>query len=100
MENRQIELYKQEILELTKFLREEWLDLRELIEESGLNTEELLLICYYEDQNDREFGVLFINENKILEFIVQNNELELKDITNIEGIENEIPQIKIASELL
>ncbi|SHH60050.1 hypothetical protein [Flavobacterium johnsoniae] len=100
MENRHIELYKQEILELTKFLREEWLDLRELIEESGLNTEELLLICYCEDENDREFGVLFINENKILEFIVQNNELELKDITNIEGIENEIPQIKIASELL
>ena len=100
MENRQIELYKQEILELTKLLNEEWLDLKELIKESNLDMHNLLLISYSEDENDKEFGVLFTNERKVIRFIVQDEKLQLEEITNHKEIETEFLQIKVARDFL
>jgi len=98
METKEIELYKEEILELTELLNEEWLDLKELIKESNLDMHNLLLISYCEDENDKEFGVLFTNERKVIRFIVQDEKLQLEDITNNKEIETEFPQIKVARD--
>ncbi|KAF2337741.1 hypothetical protein [Flavobacterium ginsenosidimutans] len=98
MDTKEIELYKEEILELTELLNEEWLDLKELIKESNLNIHNLLLISYCEDENDREFGVFFTKERKVIRFIVQDKKLQLEDITNNKEIEIEFPQIKVARD--
>lgn len=93
-----IELYKEEILELTELLRTEWLDLRDLLETAGLDTKNLFLISYYEDEEENEFGLLFTKEKKVIKFSIYKEKLNLEDITNIENTENEFPQIKVAKD--
>jgi len=44
MDSKEIRLYKEEILELTRLLNEKWLDLKEFIKESNLDVHNLLLI--------------------------------------------------------
>ncbi|WP_427872406.1 hypothetical protein [Flavobacterium sp. MMS24-S5] len=98
MDKKEIELYKEEIIELTELLNEEWLDLKQLIKESNLDAHNLLLISYFEDENEREFGVLFTNERKVIRFIVQDKKLQFEDITNSNKLELEYPQVKVARD--
>ncbi len=98
MDNKEIELYREEILELTELLKTEWLDLKELLQHSGLDPDNLFLISYCEDEKQNEFGVLFTNEKKVVQFEIYGGELILKDITGVEGFENEFPQIKVVKD--
>jgi len=98
MDNKEIELFKEEIFELTELLKEDWLDLRNLIEQSGLEVQNLFLISYTEDESESEYGVLFTDKREVIEFKVYDEKIELIDITNVIEKEKEFPQIKIAKD--
>ncbi len=99
MDIKEIELYKEEIWELTNLLRMELFDIKELLNESWLDVEKIFLIWYFEDEEETEYGIIFTNEI-IIQFEIYNKKVSLKDITDLEGIENEFPQIKVAKDYL
>jgi hypothetical protein len=69
------------------------------LKESGLDVEKVFLISYLEDEVT-EYEIIFTNERTIIQFEIYNEKVSLKEITDLEVIENEFPQIKVAKDYL
>ncbi len=82
------------ITRTNKSLIRKWSD----VKESGLDVEKVFLISYFEDEKEIEYGIIFTNERTIIQFEIYSEKLSLKDITDLEGIENEFLQIQVAKD--
>lgn len=98
MTDKEIELYKLEIEELTELLKTEWLDLRETLKNAEFEVENILLIAYCEDDNNGEHGILFTKEKRVIEFEIHDTKLSLKDISDNENLKSEIPQVAVVMD--
>lgn len=103
------ELYKQEVLELTKLLRddEDWGDLRDILTEKGFNLSQIALVSLMEDDEENEYGVIVTKDIKISEYSRStqngNNNIDnfkIKDITNEKDEIDKYPQISVAIDMI
>lgn len=93
MNQRDIELYRQEIDELTTLLNTEWLDLRGLLEQSGVKTKGGRLVSYFEDEEGSQCGIIITSENDIVKFEVTGSAFKKEIIKDINISEDEYPQV-------
>jgi len=61
-------LYKEEVKELTTFLRTEWKDIQEIINNQNLDFERTYLLGFVESDNDTELGLLYTEKNELIRF--------------------------------
>jgi hypothetical protein len=101
MANKDIqELYRQEVLELTELLNNDWADLRDLFIENKIDLNGAYLAAYLEDEEDgSEHGVLLTADKKILRFVVDDGNMILTPIQKQEDILDEFPQVTAALAL-
>lgn len=107
MANVNEKLYRQEIEELTNFIRNDnsWSDLSNILIENGFNLKDTLLVSFFEDE-EMEYGVIVTRDKKVFEYS-RNLEVEdevgnvnISEITeNIDKI-NEYPQIPISYKMI
>ena len=97
--NKNYNLYKEEILELTDLLNNEWVDLKQMIIDKGINLKNALLVGYYEDQKGKEHGLILTDEKKMFLFEANENQIKVQQIENIEKAAVKFPQILVAIDL-
>lgn len=78
-----MDLYLQEIEELTQLMRTEWLDVRECIEAIGLNPNETLLVAFSENEDEMEFCIIITKDKRILDCSRSTKEGEKMCFSNI-----------------
>ena len=101
MNKENYQLYKTEIAELNNLLNEEWVDLRILLQDCNLDVDNGLLINYYEDDLDNQYGY-FINPDSELFFFEIDAEERVKLISKDidESIETDCPQYIVALDVM
>lgn len=101
MNQEDYQVYKDEIIELTNLLREEWIDLKTLLQIGNLDVAHGLLINYYEDEFDNQYGY-FINPDSELFYFEIDKDEHIKIIhKEIDGsIETDCPQYIVALEII
>lgn len=102
-------LYRQEIEELTDFVRNDnsWSYLRSILIEKDFNLSDTFLVSFYEDEEEMEYGVIVTRDKKVFKYSRSTAEGEnnienfsIDEITNnVEKI-NEYPQIYISFMML
>lgn len=100
------ELYKQEILKLTGLLKNnsEWEDLRNVLNEKGINIKHFTLVSFIEDEEENEYGILVSKDIKVIQYLrttkYGDNNFSIIDITNNKYEINKYPQIHIAIHMI
>lgn len=97
--SQEYKLFKEEIEELTFLLNNEWLDLKKMIQEKGVNLTGLYLVGYYEDDIGNEYGLLLTKEKKIKRFTAKGKKIKIEEIEKEKDIQEEFPQIIVALDL-
>lgn len=102
-----VELYKEEIFELTQLLRndEDWGELRCILTQKGFVLSHIALVEFMEDQEENEYGVIVTKDMKVSEYwrLTKDNNIHsfiFKDITNDSGKINKYPQIYVAINMI
>ena len=101
MNEENYQLYKDEIAELNILLKEEWSDLRTLLQSCKLDVSNGLLINYYEDDFGNQYGY-FINSDSNLFFF----EIDEEDNINLtvreidKDLESDCPQYIVALDIV
>ena len=102
-------LYRQEVVELTDFVRNDdsWSDLRGILDKKGFNLSNTLLISFFEDDEEMEYGVVVTRNKKVFEYsrstATGENNLEhfkINEITFDKNKINEYPQIHVAFKMI
>jgi hypothetical protein len=102
-------LYRQEIEELTDFVRhdEGWLDLRNILTDNGFFVDDTLLVSFLEDEEEMEYGVIVTKDKKIFEYSRSTEEdndtlesFKLLEITHDNDKIDKYPQIPIALKMI
>ncbi|MGB7210434.1 MAG: hypothetical protein WBD27_17405 [Pyrinomonadaceae bacterium] len=99
MNDSDFELYKEEILELTELLNQEWIDLRNLIVSKGIVIDKTLLVNYYEDEEGGEYGVLVVDKKDAYKFEAADKKISLIKFDDLEIAKKECPQVEVAVAL-
>ena len=96
LSEKEIELYKLEVCELTELLYTEWLDLKETLSDK-INLDNAYLCSYYEGEEGEEYGAVLTKEKEIYEFELFNGEIvHVTQIEDIAYLEKEYPQVIVA----
>ena len=102
-------LYKQEILELTSFIRngDKFKQLQKLLTEEGFDLAQTMLVSFFEDEEGMEYGVLVENDKRVFEYTrytmndkKKDESLMVKEITNLPEEIEKYPQIPISFKLI
>lgn len=93
-------LDKEEILELTYLLKNEWNRIKNLIEQKNIDVSNCLLVTYMEDENCVEFGILITKEKEVLKFTIENDVILIEIEKNIQNIQKEFSQVKVGLDIL
>lgn len=102
-------LYRQEIEELTDFVRhgEGWLDLRNLLVDNGFIVDDTFLVSFLEDEEEMEYGVIVTKGKRIFEYSRSTEEdkdtlesFKLLEITHDNDKIDKYPQIPIALKMI
>lgn len=96
MNQKEIDVYKQEIEELTEMLNTEWTDVKEILDSAGISTGGGKLISFYEDEEGSHHGVLFTSEKEIIKFEIKDEEISTQEVKDVTSIQREYPQIVVA----
>lgn len=99
MNHNEIDLYKQEIKELTDLLNTEWTDVKDVLDSAGISTDGGRLVSFYEDEEGSQYGVLLTSRKEIIKFEIKDEKISTKEIKDVSSIKNEYPQIIIALQL-
>jgi hypothetical protein len=100
MTDEDMQLYEQEVAELTELLRTEWEDLRGALAAGGVELDGYLLAGYVEDEEDgSEHGVLVKSSDDILRFTVDGGEVTVERVA-LTDIREEFPPVDAALRLL
>lgn len=101
MNQEEFQLYRDEIVELTHLLKEEWIDLKVLLQSCNLDVEHGLLINYYEDEFDNQYGYFINPDAQLFYFEIDKVEHIKATHKEIDGsIETNCPQYAVALEEL
>ncbi len=101
MNQEEFQLYRDEIVELTHLLKEEWIDLKVLLQSCNLDVEHGLLINYYEDEFDNQYGYFINPDAQLFYFEIDKDEHIKATHKEIDGsIETSCPQYVVALEEL
>lgn len=101
MNQEEFQLYRDEIVELTHLLKEEWIDLKVLLQSCNLDVEHGLLINYYEDEFDNQYGYFINPDAQLFYFEIDKDEQIKATHKEIDGsIEINCPQYVVALEEL
>ena len=103
-EEHETNLLQQEVNELTELLRRaaRWEDLRIALASKNLGPNDVLLVTFYEDEEDGEYGILVSLDRKVIEYErCTRNELAhrfrvWRDRTGDSRFSQEYPQIGVA----
>ncbi|MGK6342498.1 hypothetical protein ACMGDK_09680 [Chryseobacterium sp. DT-3] len=93
-----IELYKQEVKELTELFRTQWDDVRSVAEQNDLSPTTTFLLSFIEDEDENE-TCLFFNPEKglyLAEKIESNISFKKVDISDVE---KDFPQVEVLNDL-
>lgn len=102
-------LYRQEIEELTDFVRsdENWADLRNILSEKGFNLFDTLLVSFIEDEEEMEYGIIVKKDKKVFEYSRSTAEdknnigyFKINEITSSKNIIDQYPQIEVAFKMV
>lgn len=102
-------LYRQEVEELTDFVRSDanWTDLRGILIEKGFNPFDILLVSFIEDENEMEYGIIVKNDKKVFEYSRSTaegknniNYFEILEITDNNDVIVQYPQIEVAFKMI
>lgn len=96
MEN-ELLLYKEEVKELTALLKNEWLDLKDLLSLKGIDVDSCYLLGYFETDNGEEIGLLY-TKDELKKFEVNKKGINIENVTK-EQIKNDFPQIVVLNDL-
>lgn len=107
MTPRERQLYRQEIEELTGFLRDapEWDDLRSVLGERQVRPSDSLLAAFMEDEEGMEYAVLITGEGRVIESHRRVGPpghpglLVWRDRTGDPKVYLEYPQVTVALEM-
>ena len=101
MTGEQYELYREEVLELTNLVNNQWLQLKEVIESKGIRLSESLLVSYKEDEEGGEYGILVVSNSEIFNFHLAEGEIvTFENVAGDKEVEREYPQIAVALDLI
>lgn len=91
-----IDLYKQEVKELTEYLRNEWDDVRSVAEQNDLSPMNTFLLGFIDDENETS---LFFNLEKGLYLAEKiDDNISFKKV-NISDVEKDFPQVQVLNDL-
>ena len=93
-----INLYKQEVKELTNLLLTEWEDIRNIALDEDLNLDKIFLLGFVETEEDEEFGLFYSKQKGLLLFEKNMNSVKVTP-TTINEIENDFPQVIVLSDI-
>lgn len=102
-------LFVEEIVELTNRIKydEKWTVLRNIILEKNFNLNDILLVSFFEDEEEMEYGVIITREKKVFQYSRstekdKNNidNFNISDITNDSEAKGDYPQIEIAFKMI
>ena len=88
----EMDVYQQEIDELTSLMRKEWIDVKQCISRAGLNPETTLLVSFSEDEDEdededeMEFTILVTEDKRVFECsrsTAQGSEIKFASITEL-----------------
>lgn len=91
-----IQLYKQEVKELTKLFRTEWSDVRSIAEQNNLSPSNTFLLSYIEDET--EIFLLFNLKKGLYLYEKIDNKISFEKVT-IGTIEKDFPQVSVLKDL-
>ena len=92
-------LYKEEVKELTEFLRNDWDDMRDLLEQHGINVANAFLFGYVEEEDDgTEIGVIYTQDIGFQQFKKKSQILKIETAI-VERLKNEFPQVAVFEDL-
>ena len=101
MTGEQYELYREEVLELTNLVNNQWLQLKEVIESKGIRLSESFLVSYMEDEEGGEYGILVVSNSEIFNFHLAEGEIvTFENVAGDKEVEREYPQIAVALDLI
>ncbi|WP_343615147.1 hypothetical protein [Flavobacterium sp.] len=100
MNDKERELLREEIYELTELFYNEWDDLRNALHKVNIKIDNGRLVAFCEDEYSNECGVFITSNNEIIQFEINNesDKIQTKIITNIEEASKDFPQLVIALE--
>ena len=93
-----INLYKQEVKELTNLLLTEWEDIRNIALDEELNLDTTFLLGFVETEEDEEFGLFYNKQKGLLKFEKTINSVKVT-LTTIKEIENDFPQVIVLTDI-
>lgn len=93
-----IELYKQEVKELTELLRNEWDDIRNLAEQNDLPSTTTFLLSLIEDEDENETCLFFNTEKGLYLYEKNEDKISFKKVESSD-VEQDFPQVKVVEDL-
>lgn len=93
-----INLYKEEVKELTELLHTEWTDIQNILRDKNLNVVKTFLLGFFESEEGVAFG-LFYTENNELLYFEQSDEYNKTEIVSKDDIKNEFPQVCVLDDI-
>ncbi|WP_262151742.1 hypothetical protein [Chryseobacterium foetidum] len=93
-----LELYKEEVKELTELFRNEWKDVQEIATENGLDPTNDFLLSFIEGEDESETCLFFSKEKGLYLYERKNENITFKSFLK-EEIEQEFPQVRTLDDI-
>ncbi|CAI3935881.1 hypothetical protein [Commensalibacter communis] len=88
MNKEELDLYILQFQELNHLLKNEWLDIKKLLEENKINLSTTSFISFDEDEDGKQYGILLTKEKEIVTFeIDKDNHILIQFITDQQELE-------------
>ena len=91
-----IQLYKQEVKELTELFRTQWSDVRSFAEQNNLSPTNTFLLSYIEDE--AEIFLLFNLEKGLYLYEKIDSKVSFEKVT-FSSVEKDFPQVSVLKDL-
>lgn len=93
-----IELYKQEVKQLTDLLRNEWDDIRTVAINNDLDPQDTFLLSFIEDEDENETCLFYQKEKGLFLYEKNNGSISFNQVQQAD-IENDFPQVQVLNDL-
>ena len=91
-----IELYKQEVCELTSLFHSEWKEMRNILTKK-IDVEDSLL-CFFVEGVEDDYGIILTKDNELYEFEIMDGKLN-NIVKQKKAIRTKVPQVDVALQL-
>jgi len=93
-----LELYKEEVKELTDLLRNEWPDIQKIATDNGLDISNTYLFSFIESEDDDELCLFYEEGKGFFLYEKKDNEITFQS-KDKDSLEKEFPQVQTLDDL-